>query len=81
MKHLRFLIDLWEVYSMKKRRKDYLAPEWQIFIEVRALQIFAKEITIDDVPNMKVVRSLVLEECEVVYHCDGYGNPLEKKNS
>lgn len=76
---LNFLITILlfkEVFLMKKRRKHYLKASLQIYIEVKALEISLKEITIDDVPDISILRDLVLEDCRLDYHCDGYGNPL-----
>jgi hypothetical protein len=72
---------LWEVILMAdNRRKWKLSPKWQIYIEIKALDISLKDITIDDVFNHKLLRELVLEECRIVYNCDGYGNPLPKED-
>lgn len=62
---------------MKKTKKD-LSARLQILIEVYALDISLGNKTIDDTPNHKTFRELVLQECRAGYHCDGYGKPIEK---
>lgn len=81
---LNFLITILlfkEAVFMKKRRKHYLKASLQIYIEVKALEISLKEITIEDVPDISILRELVLEDCRLDYDCDGYGNPIQKGNS
>lgn len=67
-----------EVLSMEvTRRKHKLSASMQIYIEVWALKISLKEKTINDTPNHKILRSLILEDCEKDYSCDGFGEPLK----
>lgn len=49
----------------------------QIYIEVWALKISLKEKIINDTPNHKILRSLILEDCEKDYNCDGFGESLK----
>jgi len=71
---------LWEVLTMKdNRRKWKLSAKLQIYIEIKALDISLKDITIEDTINHKLLRELILEECKIEYNCDGYGNPLPKE--
>lgn len=80
---LNFLITILlfkEVFLMKKRRKHYLKASLQIYIEVKALEISLKEITINDVPDISILRDLVLEDCRLDYHCDGYGKPIKNED-
>lgn len=78
---LNFFKLLMEVIQMETRRKHKLSARLQIVIEVYALEISLGEKTIEDVPNWGkgVLKVLVLEECKVVYNCDGYGKVLEEK--
>lgn len=62
-----------------KRRKEKLSARLQIYIEVQALDISLKAKTIDDMPNHKIIRELILEDCRLDYNCDGYGEPLKEE--
>jgi len=77
LKILNLIKDLVEVLKMKdNRRKWKLSPRLQIYIEIQALAISLKEKNIDDMPNHAILRELILEDCKIDYHCDGYGNPI-----
>lgn len=65
--------------AKQKKPKNELSGRLQLLINQDALEISMKAITIDDTVNHAVYREYVLEECEHVYHCDGYGNPIVKK--
>ena len=62
--------------TKKLLTKADVQPLIQMYIELNALDIHLKESTIEDVNPNKTVRRLVLDECRIVYNCDGYGNPL-----
>ena len=72
---------LWEVILMADNRRKWKLPlRWQIYVEIKALDISLKDTTIDNVFNHKLLRELILEECKLVYDCDGYGNPLPRED-
>ena len=62
-----------------QKRKQKLSAKLQIYIEVQALDISLKAKTIDDTPNHKILRELILEDCKEDYNCNGYGEPLVKE--
>ena len=77
---LFFFKTILEVIFMQ-RRKHKLSARLQIYIEVQALDISLKAKTIDDTPNHKTLRDLILEDCKIDYNCDGYGEPLVEEKS
>ena len=77
---LFFFKTILEVIFMQ-RRKQKLSARLQIYIEVQALDISLKAKTIDDTPNHKTLRDLILEDCKIDYNCDGYGEPLVEEKS
>ncbi|EHL19770.1 hypothetical protein HMPREF9628_01286 [Peptoanaerobacter stomatis] len=77
---LIFFKTILEVIFMQ-RRKHKLSARLQIYIEVQALDISLKAKTIDDTPNHKMLRELILEDCKIDYNCDGYGEPLAEEKS